>query len=123
MDIKSEYAKIREYREIVMPDGRLIRVFTMEEPYVWLTCVFDETREISMRNAHLNHCEAVIEYMKFCELLDPREQTMENVTDPRQKKEGFWSRLLRTIKGETDKEAASAFEMLNRRERGGNGSR
>lgn len=123
MDMRSEYAKIREYREIVMPDGRLIRVFTMEEPYVWTTCVFDETREISMRNAHINHCEAVIEYMKFCELLEPREQTAKNVTNSCQKEEGFWSKLLRTIKGKADKEAASAFEMLDRREYGDNDSR
>ena len=70
MDIKKRYIKMMDYHEIVATDGRLIRVFTMSEHPVWMTCIYDEVRDIAWRLPHLNYEEAYNDYVTFCKLLE-----------------------------------------------------
>lgn len=63
--------KAIDYREIIAADGRLIRVFTVSQHPLWMTCIYDEERDIVWRMPHLNYETAYTNFEMFCNLLEP----------------------------------------------------
>lgn len=70
MDVKHRYIKPPDFREIRVEDGRLIRVFTLNKHPVWLTCIYDEKRDIAWEMAHLDYEAAYNDFVTFCKLLE-----------------------------------------------------
>ena len=63
-----------DYQEIVAADGRLIRVFVISQQLVWMTCIYDEKRNIACKMPHLDYETAYKNFVMFCELLEPAVQ-------------------------------------------------
>ena len=80
MDLRNRYLKLTDSKEIVAADGRLIRVFTYSESPVWMTCIYDEVRDIAWRTPHLTYESAFNDFVTFCKLLEHKKE-------PRRKKE------------------------------------
>ena len=60
-----------DYQEIVAADGRLIRVFVISQQLVWMTCIYDEKRNIACKMPHLDYETAYKNFEMFCNLLEP----------------------------------------------------
>lgn len=63
--------KAIDYREIIAADGRLIRVFTVSQHPIWMTCIYDERRNIACRMPHLDYKSAYSNFEILCKLLEP----------------------------------------------------
>ena len=92
MDMRHRYIKPSDYREIIAADGRLIRVFTMSEHPVWMTCIYDEERDIAWRMPHLDYEHAYGDFVTFCKLLEYREPNEMPKTEHRNQHEGLEGR-------------------------------
>ena len=75
MDVKNKYIKPLDFREIRAEDGRLILVFTLSDHPVWLTCIYDEERDIAWRTAHLDYEATYNDFVTFCKLLECETET------------------------------------------------
>lgn len=70
MDIKHRYIKPPDFKEFRAEDGRLIRVFTLSKHPIWMTCIYDEERDIAWKTAHMDYEAAYNDFVTFCKLLE-----------------------------------------------------
>ena len=75
MDIKHRYIKPPDFKEFRAEDGRLIRVFTLSKHPIWLTCIYDEERDIAWKTAHMDYEAAYNDFVTFCKLLERKTDT------------------------------------------------
>ena len=75
MDIKHRYIKPPDFKEFRAEDGRLIRVFTLSKHPIWMTCIYDEERDIAWKTAHMDYEAAYNDFATFCKLLERKEKT------------------------------------------------
>ena len=75
MDIKHRYIKPPDFKEFRAEDGRLIRVFTLSKHPIWMTCIYDEERDIAWKTAHMDYEAAYNDFVTFCKLLERKEKT------------------------------------------------
>ena len=80
MDVKHRYIRSPDFREIRVEDGRLIRVFTLSDHPVWLTCIYDEERDITWETPHLDYEAAYNDFVTFCKLLERETETASEET-------------------------------------------
>lgn len=69
-NLKYTYVKPQDLKEIKMSDGRLVRVFTLlQHNSIWMTCIYDEVRDIAWQMPHMDYQAAYSDYVTFCKLL------------------------------------------------------
>ena len=95
MDVNKQHVKFTDYREIKMPDGRLIRAFTFKgEGPLWFSCVYEQTKEIAFRRPFMDYQAAFSDFVNTCELLECDEVKIETKTPTFWK--GVWFGIILT---------------------------
>jgi hypothetical protein len=65
------YIKPRDYAEVTVNE-RTVKIFTIEQGMMWVTCIQDESQNIAWQNPHLNYQTAHNDFVTFLNLLENR---------------------------------------------------